>query len=457
MNPGRMILENVLAAGFAADDVTVIKPGATEIVGCRCVPDLGSLGDRVDLLIVSVDAGQVPALIEQVVAGEAAESVIIIPGGLGEIPGSETAADHIERSIARSRASTWGGPVINGANSLGIRSIPGRYDAFFTPSDRGERPDAASVALLSQSGAFLLSRLDRLPWLRPRYEVSLGNQVDLTAGDYLTYFAADPGVAVAACYLEGFRPGDGLRWLEAATTMIERGGAVVLYRGGRSPAGAASAASHTAVVAGDYAVTVRLAESAGVLVADTLEEFEEFLKLTVLLHDCDVGGLRAGAVSNAGFECVAIADGLGPLRLADFAAPTVSRLDAIFAAGDLAGIAGSTNPADLTPGAAAAAVAESAAAVLADPGVDVGIVGTVPFTPALDTDPDGALAGALLRLRAEQSKAWVAVLDARDSALAGRLEAGGVPVFGRADQAVAAFGRYCVWRIARAGETGSAG
>ena len=42
-NPGRVILRNVLREGFDPTAVTVIKPGADEIDGVRCVPDLASL------------------------------------------------------------------------------------------------------------------------------------------------------------------------------------------------------------------------------------------------------------------------------------------------------------------------------------------------------------------------------------------------------------------------------
>src|SRR3990172_3369855 len=85
-------------------------------------------------------------------------------------------------------------PVVTGPNSMGIRSEPGGYDATFIPAERmtpaARQP--APVAVVAQSGAFTLARLDRLPWLRPRYVVTAGNQLDLTIGDYLAHLARGP-------------------------------------------------------------------------------------------------------------------------------------------------------------------------------------------------------------------------------------------------------------------------
>ena len=56
LNPGRIILQNVLREGFDPAAVTVIKPGTEAIDGCRCVPTLDDLPAPVDLLVLSVSA-----------------------------------------------------------------------------------------------------------------------------------------------------------------------------------------------------------------------------------------------------------------------------------------------------------------------------------------------------------------------------------------------------------------
>jgi acyl-CoA synthetase (NDP forming) len=461
-NPGRVILENVLAAGFPAGSVTVVKPGVGEIAGCRCVPDLGALPGKVDLLVLSIGAAAAPEALAEVVERGAAEGVILIPGGLGEREGSEALARRARAAVAEGRRR-GDGPVVNGGNSMGIRSVPGCYDATFIPGYKASpspHAPAASLAVISQSGAFAIARLDRFAYLRPRYLVTLGNQLDLTAGDYLAFWQDDPEVQVCACYLEGFRPGDGDRFLAAAARIRRRGGMVVLYLGGRTPAGAAAASSHTASLAPDHAVARALADAAGVLVADTLEDFEDLLRLAVLLQVREVAGRRLGAVSNAGFECVAMADYPGPFVFPALAAATVGRIEAVLAGLRLGGVVGVRNPLDLTPMADAAGYTEAVEAVLADPAVDLGVVGCVPLTPALatlapgeghteDLAAPGSPAARLAGLWRQTAKAWVLVVDGGSlyDPLARHLEGEGVPVFRTADRALRALGRYAARRL----------
>jgi acyl-CoA synthetase (NDP forming) len=461
MNPGRRILHNLLEHGFAPHDIHIVKPNATAIDGVQCHPTISSLPDRVDLCVLAVGADRVPSLLAEIVAGAKAESLIVIPGGLGERPGTEPLEREVRARLAASRETTWGGPVMNGGNSLGVRSAPGRYDTTFIPGYKlGDANAPAPLALVSQSGAFAIARWSKLAGLAPRYLISVGNQTDLTVGDYLTYLKDDPTIEIFACYVEGFRPRDGRRWLEAAAEIVRSGRTVILYRAGRTPTGVQAGASHTAAIAGEYVVTRELAMAAGVLVAESLGEFDDFLRLTCLLRDRPPAGMRLGAVTNAGFECVAIGDSLGAFELARLATPTVARLEGLLARSRLADVIDVQHPLDLTPIMDDAGYEEAVRAVLEDEGVDVAVVGCVPLTGALATLPIGAghaedleaadaLAARLATVRADSPKAWVGVVDAgsRYDPLVASLERRGIPTFRTIDRALRAFGRYCRCRL----------
>ncbi|HEY0788879.1 MAG TPA: acetate--CoA ligase family protein, partial [Thermoanaerobaculia bacterium] len=199
MNPGRIIITNLIAAGFPREGITIVKPGELEIDGCRCVPDLDSLPAPVDLLVLSISSDQIPDAIERAIAFRSAESIIVIPGGMGEKEGSESLEARVRAAIASSRATPWRGPVVNGGNCLGIASKPGKVDTIFLPSWKlrgGVAPArrATPLALVSQSGAFAVAKTTKLGGLEPRYSISIGNQVDLTMGDYLQFLAEDPEV-----------------------------------------------------------------------------------------------------------------------------------------------------------------------------------------------------------------------------------------------------------------------
>jgi len=462
-NPGRVILGNILREGFDPDRVVVVKPGIDEIDGVRCVPDLASLPERVDLFVVALSAAQAPAVVAEVVERDLAESLIVIPAGLEEKSGGGVLAARMRDALAAARVREGGGPVVNGGNCLGIRSRPGRYDTLFIPRWKlppGERP--APIALITGSGAFAITRLSRLGALDPRYVVTVGNQMDLTVGDYLAYLADDAEVRVFGVYVEGFDRLDGLRFMSAASRITAEGRTVVLYRAGRTAAGATASASHTAAIAGDVTVARELARAAGVTVADTPAAFDDLVRTFVLLDGRPARGRRLGAVSNAGSECVTVADHAGSLELAAFTAETEARLDAILGPAGIVSVVDVHDPLDLTP-IADAAIAEAAVRAILDADeVDVVIVGLVPLADTLHTLPPStshpedlshpdAIAGRLARLWRETTKPWVFVADAGPlyAPWVARIEAAGIPVFGTADAAARALGAWCDATVAR--------
>lgn len=430
MNPGRVILRNVLDAGFLADRITVVKSGVDQVEGCRTVPDLAAL-PPVDLLVLAVPAAGIPAIMETVAAGGLAGAVVLIPGGLGERPGSEGAATAIRITLT---AAGDRAPIVLGPNTMGIRS-PG-YDTTFIPPERMTPGKVREVplAVVAQSGAFTLARLDRLPGIRPRHVVTVGNQLDLTAGEVVEAVVADPEVSLVALYLEGVAPGDGVRVLRAATQLRRRGGTMLWYRGGRTAAGVEAAATHTAAIATDDRVARTLGSSAGIVEAESLDAFDDLLAIAVAWEGRPPRGRRLAVISNAGFECVAAADALGDLTMATLAPATIDRLRGILDTAGLADIAGTTNPVDLTPLADAAVYAAVATAILDDPGVDAAVIGCIPYSPAIDPD---ALAEALIPV-ADHPTPWAAVIDAgpRYHPLAQALRQAGIPVLPAMDRAV---------------------
>jgi len=461
MNPGRQMLENVLRAGFPREQVFVIKPGAETISGCRCVPDLAALPAPADLFLVCVDARQAAAACEDAIRLRKAESIVLIPGGFGERDGSEAPVDRLRAVLAASRNEDWRGPVINGANCLGVRSRPGRCNTLFIPEYKlsvgGARE--APLAVLSQSGAFAVSWASELGALDPRFIVTFGNQLDLTVADWLEHLEGDPEVRVFACYVEGFRPGDGRRFADVAARITASGRTVLLYRAGRTAAGAAASASHTASLAGDVSVCRAVVEAAGVVVADGLDEFTDLTRLFCMLGERRVSGRRLGAMSNAGFECVAMADHAGHFTLPAFSPATHERLAAVLDAAKLGAIVGVRNPLDVTPILGDAAFAAAVEAILDDPGTDAAVIGCVPPTGALNTLAPGpghaedlrrdtSVVARLARL-AGHAKPWVVVVDAGPlyDPMARALDAAGVPTFRAADRALALFGRWCEWQI----------
>jgi acyl-CoA synthetase (NDP forming) len=471
MNIGRVILNNILGGGFDPGNVVVVKPGLETIEGCRCVPTVAAMPGTVDLFVLTLAADQCLDVMRDLVAFEKARSVILIAAGMGEKEGGSSIEESIRGLLAEGRRKGAVTPVVNGGNCLGVASKPGRYDTIFIPEYKLPRPKGpgSALALISQSGAFMICRMSKLPTIEPVYSISLGNQVDLTASDYLAYLKDEPEVRLFCVYMEGFRSGDGLAFARAVREITASGRTVLVYKAGRSPEGRSATSSHTASVAGDYGVFRAVCEQAGAIVAKDLFEFESFMKGLAWLMGRKVRGRRVGLISNAGFECVMMADNLkdgSGLDLARFTAATRERIIGIFRPLGIDRLLDVHNPLDVTPVADDAVFVASARAILEDPGVDCAVVANVPLSKAMQTLPageghrenlagPGSFAMRTIELFRETDKPMVVNIDAGAlyDPLADHLERAGIPVFRRADEALR-FMRIYIDHMSRANRNG---
>lgn len=476
MNFGRNILRNMLLAGFPAEHITLVSSAAEEIDGVACVKDITGIAS-VDLLIIAVAAHQVPGLIDEIIEHRRARSVILISGGLGETKESHDQAREMAEKICRSHAREGGGPVFLGGNCMGVISRTGRVDSFFTPETCSpQRRDSAPspVALVSQSGAFALVRMTRLAAGDPTYTVTVGNQVDLTIGDCLTWLSQAEEIGVICVYVEGFQDLDGLHACRGIRQAVDNGKEVIVYKAGRTPEGKKATSGHTASVAGDYMVCTSCLSQAGALVADSLEEFDGLCNLAAVLHKKQVRGCNVGALSPAGFEGVGIADSLqsrdSSLRLPGFSPGTQRTIAALFAGAGLEHIMEVRNPLDLSPAAGDGIYVEAIKAMLADEGIDAVVTSLGSLSPATSDTPapdtprgyvssPGSLASLLPALQAQSLKPLVVFNDAgaAHEPINEHLRHQGVPVFTTCSQAMTLLARYTAYRLTRAHQKGGIG
>ena len=393
MNFGRIILRNLVGSGYPKTQLTIIRPDDTEIDGVPCVASLTALAHKLDLLIVAVAADAVYGLVDEIIASGNVESVMLIPGSLGETKKSREPAAALAHRINAAHGLSGGGPIFLGANCLGVVSHPGHYDSWFIPLERlpkpQKKPERNSV-MLSQSGAFMITRLSQNPWLDPRYMLALGNQTDLTHGDLLSYFAGQAEIETLGVYIEGFKDGDGLHFAQAVRSAVLAGKQVVVYKAGKTAPGAAGVMGHTASIAGDPALFEAVLRQAGAIVAEDINSFDDLFYIAGALHHKKVGK-RLGAISGAGFEAVGMADATQSdsfsMQMGELQDATVKRVEEILLAKKLAALVEVRNPIDINPGADDEAHLQITEAFLSDPNIDAVVVGldpTAPMVRALD-------------------------------------------------------------------------
>jgi indolepyruvate ferredoxin oxidoreductase beta subunit len=455
---GRIILTNVKKCGFAADRLFVVKEGEKEIDGVSCYPSISALPETVDLLVITAPAPACPGIVDEINTSGKAHSAIIISGGVGETEGTEDLEKALREALARGREKD--GAVFIGPNCMGLRSKPGLYDTFFIEEDKLHArlsAPARPVAIVSQSGAFVISRLSNLETLDPAFAISIGNQMDVTASDLLWVLGKRTDINAIGVYMEGFSNLDGIEFLRAVSSLTEAGKIVVFYKAGRTEIGRSAAAGHTASVAGDYDICQAAADHAGAIVADTFKEFEQMLELATYLHGKEVKGTRVFAMANAGMETVGMADSIQGSDY-EITIPTLSdgltaSLREMLSRNKLAGLVNPRNPLDVTPMANEHAYAEAMELMIDSDEVDALIVSCIPLTPQIrglesEIDASESLTALVPELFKKSKKPMVFVLDSGQlfDAMANRIRAAGVPVFRSADQAVKALGRYLVAR-----------
>ncbi|GLH67368.1 acetate--CoA ligase family protein [Geothrix edaphica] len=409
---GRIILENAQRSTLPAGAIRLIKPGATEFLGLPCIESVADLAAApTDQLIVSLPAPVTLEVVEQLCRqGGGATVVYVVAGGLGDGADTEGLGQRLVACLEEHRRAGKWTPALVGPNGLGLYSPDQNLNTLFIPDEKLPlRPRSGHAALVSQSGAFLITRLSRRPELGLRAAVAIGNQMDLRCSDFLAGFGSDPAVQVVGAYLEGFAPGDLKATAEVAAKLRATGRRVLLYKGGRSQEGMAAASSHTGALAGDHALQASVLRRAGVMLAERIEAFDA--ALSWLGAYAKGTPRRVAILTNAGFESVASADLLeGPFRGSRLTEAETADLTATIEAHGLTGLVSPRLPLDLTPMADEAAYLAGARLLLASE-ADVVVVGLVPLTRRLGTaDPAafGPFARALAALASGSGK-WLGV------------------------------------------------
>jgi acetyl-CoA synthetase (ADP-forming) len=259
---GGRVMRYVVAHRFPGR-VFPINPGRSEVLGIHCYPNLRAASEPVDVAMLAVPRRALEPVLHE--CGEAGVACCIVPTtGFAEAGGSDDAAAEA-RLVAIGRQY---GMRLVGPNCLGIISPHARLalnaSTVMETSDLTPGP----IGLISQSGALMVSIYDRARAAGIGFSacVSVGNQADLEVADFLEYMVDDPDTRAVCAYVEGFKdPGRLLRVAEAAR---EARKPVIMYKLGRTAAGVRAAATHTASLAGDFAIVEAAFRERGVVLTD---------------------------------------------------------------------------------------------------------------------------------------------------------------------------------------------
>jgi len=291
---GYEILTNMITAGYKGK-IFPVNPKADTIEGLTCYPNLESIGQVPELVIIVVPAKIVPEVMQQC-AKARVKSVVIITAGFKEI-GKE--GKQLEEQIIQ--IAKYAGIRIIGPNCLGVIAPANKLNASFA----GVLPAEGVIGYVSQSGALLAAILDMANVNDIGFSklISIGNKADVDELDVIKALGEDPETKVIAGYLESITNGnDFVRQAER----ISHDKPILLIKSGGSEAGAKAASSHTGSLAGGEAAYESAFARAGIIRCNSIKQQFDFAQ--ALAFQPLPAGPSVAVITNAGGPGIMAAD-----------------------------------------------------------------------------------------------------------------------------------------------------
>ena len=428
---GYEILTNMVSCGYEGK-VFPVNRSADEIEGLKCYPDLSSIGETPELVIVIVPARFVLGIIEE--CGKlGTKSVIIITAGFKEI-GEE--GKKLEEEIVR--VARRAGIRIIGPNCLGVIVTSTKLNASFG----GDLPQVGGTGYLSQSGALLAAILDTAKANGIGFSMlfSIGNKADVDELDLVQALAADPNTKVIAGYLESI--GDGNEFVREAER-ISHEKPILLMKSGGTAAGAKAASSHTGSLAGSEVAYECMFARAGIIRCDSITQQFDFAQ--AFANQPLPRGPKVVVLTNAGGAGIMAADAIERegLTFARLGQETIDKL-----ASTLPAAANLLNPVDVLGDALADRYEFALDVLLDDPNVDTVLV---LLTPQAMTEAKETAEAIVKTAQAKSTKPILACFMGASKVESGVevFRAAKIPQYDSPEAAVAtikAMADYVLWR-----------
>lgn len=354
-----------------------INPKGGTVEGVLVHKSITEAPDDIELVVISVPAKYVSGVLRE--CGEKKiRSVIVVSGGFSEIGESGASLQSEIVEIANQYKISMVGP-----NCIGV-FVPDALDTFFLPSERVARPRKGNVAIISQSGGWLIERLEEFADrdVGIAAAISIGNSAQTKVTGFIDYFGNEKNVDVICAYIEGFGPGEGREFVKACNKIASKKPVVVL-KGGESEAGHRATQSHTSSLAGNLAVTIAAFQQYGIIHAVDEDEVMAYAKVFSFKPKY-MRGPRIGALTVSGGHGVIASDEASHYGLT---MPPFSEEEQAQMRNEMTpayqSIASFRNPCDLTGSAADIDYERVLDKMLGFDSIDAGLLLLLPYAPGI--------------------------------------------------------------------------
>ena len=253
------LTRSALSAQF--ERVYLVNNRQRVIAGQQAYPSLSDIDDSPDLVLVAVPGDGVREVLEECVA-VGAPNCWIISGNV-----NPEVKEHV-RALCSEHNLRVAGP-----NCIGYVNNVMQTRAYAS----GEPPawTLGRLAVISQSGGVAAS-IEALAEHKCNFShiITTGDEVDLTAEDFLEDLVHDPSTGAVAMFVEEFR--QPMKFRQLAREAARRELPIFVLSAGRSESGQRAAFAHTGALAGQWANTVAALACDAVTLCDSPRELVEF-------------------------------------------------------------------------------------------------------------------------------------------------------------------------------------
>ncbi|HPN54796.1 MAG TPA: acetate--CoA ligase family protein [Candidatus Moranbacteria bacterium] len=263
---GTIIAENISKLGYGGKTY-LINPSYKFLGFKRCFPSLSAVKKEIDLAIICVPAKFVFDVVKD--GAKNVKNFVIISAGFSEIGKEGAKREQKLLDFAKKNKLNILGP-----NCLGFINPTIDLNASFAAG----MPKKGNVAFVSQSGALIVALLDKAKEENLGFSkvISIGNQMQVDEAELLEYLSENEETKVIGMYLEGIR--DGQKFLRIARKVSHKK-PIVILKAGKTEKAQEAISSHTGALAGSDLVTDAAFKDAGIVRADTLEDFFDLLRI----------------------------------------------------------------------------------------------------------------------------------------------------------------------------------
>ena len=271
-----------------------VNPNTKEICGLKVYPSITDVPEAIDLAVISVARDRVISMLDQCIAA-GVKRVIIITQGFADA--DQKGKEMQEEIVKRAKAN---GIRIIGPNTMGVVN---NFKKFTNSFIDVVRPEIFSpVSLIAQTGVIQVASQD-MAYKHWGKAIDIGNGCDIDVVDSLSYFADDPETKIIMIHMEGVKRG--LNFLKVVSQVTLKK-PVIIFKTGRSQAGAKAALSHTGSMVGEDHVFDAVCKRAGIIRVKSNMEMIDAIHALLLMKE--MAGPRIGIASVTGAGGIMAAD-----------------------------------------------------------------------------------------------------------------------------------------------------